>query len=312
MNISDKEVIIIISVLISIILIIITISFWDDISSFLSRRTGSNSSSSGLGQVIINTNNGLTTLSSKLDNVLSKIEKQNSQLADKETKIRERDAKIMLLEATKAANEAEIGKQKGEIESSINELRILKETQNNAIDSLKRDYEQLLIKAKEDHARNSQINLDIIDKNKEIHLPVFMKSFLQEDFEKLHNDVLLNHPEAISLWTSLGSFKSSYIHGASSEFTLQILKQLGLDVVRYYASSENSNPQITHQKLSQWADCLNTNSNNRFSLFVPALGAAINNALMQSASGSAYSVTEVLCWGIRNPNGIVYSTALFR
>jgi hypothetical protein len=102
------------------------------------------------------------------------------------------------------------------------------------------------------------------------------------------------------------------MQGASPEFTLQILKQLGLDIVRYYASSENSNPQITHQKLSQWADCLNANSNDRFNLFIPALGAPINNALMQSTSSSAYTVTEVLCWGIRNPNGIVYSTALFR
>jgi hypothetical protein len=102
------------------------------------------------------------------------------------------------------------------------------------------------------------------------------------------------------------------MQGASPEFTLQILKQLGLDIVRYYASFENSNPQITHQKLSQWADCLNTNSNDRFNLFIPALGAPINNALMQSTSSSAYTVTEVLGWGIRNPNGIVYSTALFR
>jgi hypothetical protein len=47
-------------------------------------------------------------------------------------------------------------------------------------------------------------------------------------------------------------------------------------------------------------------------LFIPAINAPINNALMQSVSASANTVTEVICWGVRNPNGIVYSSAVVK
>jgi hypothetical protein len=265
-----------------------------------------------LKPIIANTNNGLQALSFKLDTLSSKLDKQNSQLIEKDTKIKEQDAKIKQFDLKIKEQDDVIMDRDAVIRSSETNLENLEKAQNKAIDSLKSDHEQLLKQVHENHVRYSQKTLDIIDKNKEIHLPVFIKSLLQEDFEKLYTDVLLNHPEAISLWTSLGSFKSSCNHDASTDFTLQILKQLGLDVFRYFATYTDSNPQFTHEKLSKWAECLNTNSNDRFSLFIPALGASINNALMQSTSGSAYTVTEVLGWGIRNPNGIVYSTALFR
>jgi len=165
---------------------------------------------------------------------------------------------------------------------------------------------------RESNLKELERNKGIIDKHTDLHIPDFIKANLEEDIHKIYTDVILDHPAAISLWTSLGSFKSSCREGVSPEFTLQILKQLGVDVVKYFASSTDSNPQFTHQKLSKWADCFNAHSNERFNLFIPAIGAPVNNALMESSSGSAYSVTEVLCWGIRNPNGIVYSTALFR
>jgi small-conductance mechanosensitive channel len=258
----------------------------------------------------------LKLLSTRFDILSTRLDNQNAYIVAKDKQIGELDSKIK-------NQEVEIRKRDTAIESYETKLKNLEKDKNEFIDNLrsshqaelrqkKDEYEELQKKAEENFGKESQKNIAAIDKNKEIHLPSFLTNSLQEDINKLYECVISGHPEATSLWTSLGSFKSSCREGASPEFTLQILKQLGLDVVKFYASSENSNPEFTHQKLSKWADCLNANSNDRFSLFIPALGAPINNALMQSSSSSAYSVTEVLGWGIRNPNGIVYSTALFR
>lgn len=260
-----------------------------------------------------------TNYETQIDASLSKIKISLTELADQKSLCVEQNLVL-------SQKSAEILKLNHELESSKNSLsesqkkydeKVQKINEISASHSVKlsekdAEHAALTLSMRESNQKELEKIKTILDKHTELHVPAFINRSLEEDIHKLYQDVLLDQSEAISLWTSLGSFKSSCMQGASPEFTLQILKQLGLDVVKYFASSGNSNPQFTHEKLSKWADCLNANSNDRFSLFIPAIGAPINNSLMQSVSGSAYSVTEVLCWGIRNPNGIVYSTALFR
>jgi hypothetical protein len=252
---------------------------------------------------------------SKLDSII----RQNNEYSNTITSLRDREQKISeLLKEKKSLEERldSIGNKLNAMETKISESE-------DALVKLRQDNQLSLSAKDEQHKQNV---LDIIEINRQeakkdrstiethinIIIPTFVKSTLEEEINHLYNEVILNHPEAISVWTSLGSFRSSYSHGASPEFTFQILKQLGFDLVKYFALSANSNPQFIHEKLSKWADCLNTNSNSRFSLFIPAINAPINNALMQSISASVNTVTEVMCWGVRNPNGIIYSSAVVK
>jgi hypothetical protein len=334
MNITSSDLIIIICVIILIIVIICISFFW---SSFWPSGNGnkpvkkqsisSDNIAETLNQIlkpiIANNNSGMLTISTKLDILSSKLDKQNFQLVEKDTKMKELDAKIKEYESKISELEAEISDCVSKVESQKSEIYQFEKTKNDLVESLKSDYERT-IKQKDDefeqrikeseirHASDSQKNLEIIDKNKQIHLLDFIKNTLLEDTDRIYNDVLLGNSEATSLWTCLASLKSSFTQGDSHEFTLQILKQFGQDLVKYYALWTDYSPQFMHKKLSIWADCLNANSGDRFILFIPALGSPINNSLMQSSSASACSVTEVLGWGIRNPNGIVYSTALIR
>ena len=254
-------------------------------------------------------------ITSKLDSII----RQNNEYLNAVTSSKDKEQKISeLLKEKKSLEERVdfIGNQLTAMETKISQSE-------NALVKLRLDNEQSLSARDEQHnqkvldiieAKRQEAEKDksIIETHFKIIIPSFVKSSLEEEINLLYNEVILNHPEAISLWTSLGSFRSSYSHGASPEFTLQILKQLGFDLVKYFASSANSNPQFIHEKLSKWADCFNTNSNDRFSLFIPAINAPINNALMQSVSASVNTVTEVICWGVRNPNGIVYSSAVVK
>ena len=252
---------------------------------------------------------------SKLDSII----RQNNEYSNAITLSKDKEQKI-----------SELSKEKKSLEEQLDSIRNKLSTMETKIS----ESENVLVKLRKENelslsAKDEQHNqkvLDIIEVNRQaaekdktiiethikIIIPSFVKSTLEEEINLLYNQVILNQPEAISLWTSLGSFSSSYSHGTSPEFTLQILKQLGFDLVKYFASSANSNPQFIHEKLSKWADCFNTNSNDRFSLFIPAINAPINNALMQSVSASVNTVTEVMCWGVRNPNGIVYSSAVVK
>jgi len=254
----------------------------------------------------------LSDLLSKINASLALLASQNSLYQAQKSALSEKETEILKLKEELQSIKTSLSDSQKNYEKKVQETEEIIALHSVKLSQKDAEHASLVHSIQESNLKDLEKNKTIIDKHTELHIPAFIKRTLEQDILKLYEDVISEHSEAISLWTSLGSFKSSCREGASPEFTLQVLKQLGLDVVKYYASSENSNPEFTHQKLSQWADCLNANSNDRFSLFIPALGASINNSLMQSVSGSAYTVTEVLGWGIRNPNGIVYSTALFR
>ena len=254
-------------------------------------------------------------ITSKLDSII----RQNNEYSKAITSSKDKEQKISELLKEKKSLEEQMDSMRNKIITMETEISQSK----NVLDKLRQENELSLSAKDEKHnikvleiieAKRLEAEKDksIIETHIKVIIPSFVKSTLEDEINILYNEVILNNPEAISLWTSLGSFRSSYSHGASPEFTLQILKQLGVDLVKYFASSGNPNPKLIHEKLSKWADCFNTNSNHRFSLFVPAIDAPINNALMQSASGSVNTVTEVLCWGVRNPNGIVYSSAVVK
>lgn len=249
---------------------------------------------------------------SKIRSSLSDIAKEKSLYDEQKLVLSEKSAEILKLSHELESSKNSLSESQKKYDRKVQEINEIITSHSVKLSEKDAEHAALTLSMRESNHKELEKIKTILDKHNELHVPGFINRSLEEDIHKLYQDVLLDQSEAISLWTSLGSFKSSCMQGASPDFTLQILKQLGLDVVKYFASSGNSNPQFTHEKLSKWADCLNANSNDRFSLFIPAIGAPINNSLMQSVSGSAYSVTEVLCWGIRNPNGIVYSTALFR
>jgi hypothetical protein len=254
-------------------------------------------------------------ITSKLDSII----RQNNEYSNAITSSKDKEQKISeLLKEKKSLEERvdSIGNQLSAMETkfsqSENALVKLRQENEQSLSARDEQHNQKVLDIIEAKRQEAEKDKSIIETHFKIIIPSFFKSSLEGEINLLYNEVILNHPEAISLWTSLGSFRSSYSHGASPEFTLQILKQLGFDLVKYFASSANSNPQFIHEKLSKWADCFNSNSNDRFSLFIPAINAPINNALMQSVSASANTVTEVICWGVRNPNGIVYSSAVVK
>ena len=278
-----------------------------------------NASLASVNASVLNINNQNTHYETQIKDVLSKIRsslddlaKQKSLYDEQKLVLSEKSAEILKLNHELESSKNSLSESQKKYDEKIQEINEIRASHSVKLSEKDAEHAALTLSMRESNQKELEKIKTILDKHTELHVPAFINRSLEEDIHKLYQDVLLDQSEAISLWTSLGSFKSSCMEGASPEFTLQILKQLGLDIVKYFASSGNSNPQFTHEKLSKWADCLNANSNDRFSLFIPAIGASINNSLMQSTSGSAYTVTEVLGWGIRNPNGIVYSTALFR
>jgi len=281
----------------------------------------------------INYANGTASKNYFLKAILSKLEdiKSNNPTVDAleihqlSNKINSLSAKldtINLLEEEVKIAKIELDKAQKKLETAENNFSELKRTADNDLQIVRNEAEvKLQMKQSECEQKIEKLNTDneekfksinsVIEKNKELHIPDFIKTGLCEDIQSLYQDVLLSNQGAKAVWTSLGSFKSSLDISDSSDFSLQILKQLGIDLVKYFTLSQNSDPSSTREKLSRWAECFNNHSNNKFSLFVPALLAPVNNTIMQSSS-SDNTVNEVLCWGIRNPNGIIYSTAQVR
>jgi hypothetical protein len=112
---------------------------------------------------------------------------------------------------------------------------------------------------------------------------------------------------SVAVWSTLTSFGSAQADPGAKDFQLQIVRRLGIVLVLSWKHN-GLNEKERHEQLSVWAKFLNDHADGRYNLFVPGLGTPIDRARMACAS-TATTVSEVLCWQVRNSVGANFSLA---
>lgn len=112
---------------------------------------------------------------------------------------------------------------------------------------------------------------------------------------------------SVAVWSTLTSFGSAQADPGAKDFQLQIVRRLGIVLVLSW-KHKGLNEKERHEQLSVWAKFLNDHADGRYNLSVPGLGTPIDRARMACAS-TATTVSEVLCWQVRNSVGVNFSLA---
>lgn len=152
-----------------------------------------------------------------------------------------------------------------------------------------------------------QLRLDA-NKGYDVLAPAKLKATeLGSQMQAVYQAALSGDIAAIAAWSTLTTFASAQADPTAKDFQLQIVRRLGVALVGYWKHQSLSEKE-RHEKLSQWAKCLNEHADSRFNLLVPGLGEPIDKTRMTCATSST-AIREVLCWQVRNPSGASFSLA---
>jgi hypothetical protein len=195
--------------------------------------------------------------------------------------------------------------QSDKLNSDSKIVKLEKEINDKAIDKEKVD--KLLSDEKE---KNSKL-LNEIDAAFIHFLPkwIIKDSEQFSDARAFYDGVINDDPRSLLTWSILCAFLTAHNSSVSSEYLLQITRQLGVSLVDHFKSQPNQDIISRHRNLCKWAELINLNSSGRFALVVPSLNATINRTKM-ACSTSASVVNDVLCWQVCNPDGSSFSFAV--